>query len=368
MKRRKGMVCLLCLLLVCSAILPMTGCTTKKYNRRDIYKYVQEVCGLESFTVSKEPILIEGEDGYTDRLWTVIVQDGSELTFHVLDDFHWGMESVTNDLRTDYDAVVLKQIAGDYTFTDMKLEHDTNDAFMESAILTGDFESREELVRLLDEMEAFLEQVAADGRGIRVPVRLRMESILRNRCSYEVDDGDFSDMLYPDEGTGAYSLQRDEAMEQYLLSCVDYRFEDQLAAFTPQEIADAVSESQDRISISRSGDKAGPYETYPDLCASCFSYGVSFGTLYEILSREGVSVSGDSWHYSFTGTDGSVYEISYDFCDYVYSDQNENEDETGYYYLKDGEETPMSAYFYNHFTVSEIEKMTGLILRIGDAR
>lgn len=70
---------------------------------------------------------------------------------------------------------------------------------------------------------------------------------------------------------------------------------------------------------------------------------------------------GDRWHYSFVGENNTCYEISYDFDDYYFAEENKY----GYYYLKNGEKVPMNFYFYKNFTAQEIERMTGLLLKIG---
>lgn len=153
----------------------------------------------------------------------------------------------------------------------------------------------------------------------------------------------------------------EDAWKEYLLTCLDYRFEEQLAEFTDAEVQKALREFPCCIGVLREG--ALDLEYYSDLCANKYYYGVSFGTLYEMLIREGIAVEGSNWHYSFVGIDGCTYEISYDFCDYIYTD--DDWDRTGYYYLKDGVQMPMNVYFYNHFSESEILEMTGLTIEIG---
>ena len=100
---------------------------------------------------------------------------------------------------------------------------------------------------------------------------------------------------------------------------------------------------------------------YDDLCASQFGYGISFGTLYEILEREGFNVSGNNEHYSFADFNGNIYEISYDFINV----DGKNDESNHYYYLKNGEPVKMAADFYNHFSANKIEEMCGLKLYIG---
>ncbi len=64
---------------------------------------------------------------------------------------------------------------------------------------------------------------------------------------------------------------------------------------TGDTVKEAVNESDYRLAIVREN---GTF-LYDDLCASG-SDEVSFGTLYEILKREGFDVKGNNEHYSFT--------------------------------------------------------------------
>ena len=154
--------------------------------------------------------------------------------------------------------------------------------------------------------------------------------------------------------------------EKYLLCALDYRFDDAIADFTDQEIKEIVSDSNnvERLGIVKDGKTV----MYEDLIANGVGYGVSFGSLYEVLKREGLDVSGTDQHYSFTGKDGHVYEISYDFNDLETEDYKDNDGKMikGYYYIKDGEKTAMYAYKYNHFTANEIKEITGLEVVVGE--
>ena len=77
---------------------------TKDYKEEDVIKYIREELGLSSYSVISGPEEAEGEDGYTDRIWTVSTKDfdlGEELVFHVCDDRYWGLEWVTNRMTDD---------------------------------------------------------------------------------------------------------------------------------------------------------------------------------------------------------------------------------------------------------------------------
>ena len=181
---------------------------------------------------------------------------------------------------------------------------------------------------------------------------------LRNVTDYVIDDADIF-------GSTDREKSWDEMLAEYITTILDYRYDTSLV--TEEQIDAALADYEMRVGIYR-GDAVDrelyepeKIEYYDDIIANKYYYGISFGSLYEILRREGFDVSGDVWHYSFTGADGSVYEISYDFIDSLYTDYDYTPRD-GYYYLRDGEVQTMGAYFHNHFTVREIEELTGLKL------
>lgn len=327
-------------------IVLLSGCTTK-YEQKDIYDYVEEAYALEDVKVSKERTEITGEDGYTDYLWEITAGD---IKFHVLDDYYWGMEVLTNHLTDDYEDVMLKE------YYDSKiLPHFTLDEKEEQGLysnqLVGKFHTKEELIQLYEELENFQTYVTQKGYDIpnSFSYHLQMQTPIRNNMlNYIVDDGDSFGRV-----TEITEDEAEEAMTKYVQAYTDYHFNDLYEKFTEEEIIEAVSVSEYRIAIIK-GESTIFYE---DLC-SRFGYGISFGALYEILEREGFDISGNNEHYSFVGLNGNIYEISYDFINV----DGLNDESNHYYYLKNGMPVKMSANFYNHFTANEIEEMCGLQL------
>ncbi len=344
----------------------LTGCTTD-YDRGDIKEYVEETYHLKNVQVAKKAIEVEDEEGYTDYLWKVRLKDQPDVEFNVLDDYGWGSEWVTNYLHSDYESVMLAKLFKEYGKSDrISLVEEEEDG-LAWTYLTGGYGNREEIRRIYDELMSFHDYVASTGYRVEnsLSIDLQMENPLREQVvfgddGYPVDDGDFY--------THVTSLS-DETLQQmeilYLQVCIDYRFMEQLGEFSQEEIENAVSQHDYRIAVSQSGTEDGPYIYYKDLCASRFAYGVSFGTLYEILAREGLEVSGDVWHYAFTGADGSIYEVSYDFVGESPETEYDESVEKHYYYLKDGEIVWMEAYFYNHFSERMVKELTGLEIYTG---
>lgn len=61
---------------------------------------------------------------------------------------------------------------------------------------------------------------------------------------------------------------------------------------------------------------------------------ISYGGLYEMLTRLGMAVDGTSEYFSFTGADGAKYEFSYNFCQEVTIQDGKTH--ITWYYLRNG--------------------------------
>ena len=90
-------------------VVGITGCT-KEYTADDIKSYAKETLSIRRVTVDIIPHEYKDEDGYTDILWTV-KDKKNNITFHVLDNTFYGVESVTNMLLDDYDDCVFAAYA-----------------------------------------------------------------------------------------------------------------------------------------------------------------------------------------------------------------------------------------------------------------
>ena len=156
-----------------AAVLFATGCV-RTYRRRDIEQYLKKEYALRSFFVSEEPTEIEGMDGYTDKLWTVVIFENSgfplyitlpdeRFAFRVLDDRYYSLWA-DNRLRSDYGACLLREIADGYDgFSSASLSFTEDEEFMLTASLTGHFESARELQALCGEAARFLAYAGEKG-------------------------------------------------------------------------------------------------------------------------------------------------------------------------------------------------------------
>ena len=351
-------------ILAVASLLLLTGCVTE-YEREDIETFVRENYRLRDFEVARQSVPIQDQEGYTDQYWQVTMTDGSGVVFGVLDDYFWGMEATTNMLRCDYEDVMLLHLAESYAgFDQVQIKHSREEGLTYAELIAG-YGTRAELSARFEELMDFRDYVLQTGYTVEHSMRVRfeMESELRSRMqgegelSYTVTDGDYTATL-----TGLDQSAFEKATGRFVRACVDYRLMSQLEDFTEEEIQSALEGSMYRLGIYPDEDQAAAPRMYEDLSASNYAYGVSFGTLYEVLRRENLAVWGDSWHYGFTGLDGAAYEVSYDF---YAKNPALPEAPNYYYYLRNGEQIWMDHYFYNHFTESQVKEMTGLSLYIG---
>ena len=361
---KKKITQVVCFAVMLCSLIALSGCT-EEYDRADIIKYVTENCGIKKFSVSKDYEEVEGDDGYTDKVWTVTVKGDDELEFVVHDDFHWGMEALVNSLWDDYKYVALVHLYEEYDECEL-LELNEEKDIRTYAELVGSYDNLNELEALFEEAEEFAEYIEECGYDIEFRVNFQMKNPLRNNCGMSLDDGDYFCWIEADSKVNCEEVY-EEAVNKCLLTSIIYRFEDKLSEFTEEEIKEAVESCKYRVAVSKDGTEDGEFVFYEDLCGRMYTSAVTFGTLYEILVREGAEVTGDSWHYSFTGADGSVYEVSYDFCDYVFVDKvSPYTERNGYYYIKDGEKVPMDYYYYNYFSEKDVFEMTGILIDVGE--
>ena len=324
------------LIMTLAVMLILCGCTTK-YDRGDIEKYVRDELGLRGFTVSRTYTEItNSDDGYTDHLWEVTEADGT--VFFVLDDYYYSLEWVENTLRDNWSAVHVRQYLKGADLTGFSIDDPVEEHPMAAPEITGTYSSRSELHTIAEKLNKL-----ADGCDLDLPIlfEIKYDHPYRRIGNYEKKEGDFQGTVRKSE-----HVTCDYTEEELINLLLDMGYEDRLSEFTEDEIKDYVSKSRHAVGIKESD---GTWHMTDDLVCSYFSYGISFPTIYEVLRRTGYPVYGTKDRFSFTGIDGSTYEMSESFV--------ENE---WYYYIKDGVHVPMDAYFYDHFNTGKLREMTGI--------
>lgn len=333
------------------------GCV-RKYTRGEIRAYAMKETGRSGIEVADGYREIqEDEEGYLDHLWEVTDKE-SGIVFHVLDDYFWSMEKVHNELKNDFDACAYLALleAGELPRPEnLSLRKTEESGLVKVQLLCGfkDLAELEACHESLLEQRRILEENGFTGDGITYVARY--ENPLRRAIDFEIDEGD------TDGSLGSVGEESLALMRSRCLACaLDYRFEDALAEFGREEIEAMVQDPRSVRIYRKQADGQGGRRYYEGLTASPKFAGISFGTLFEILVQDGMEPKGDSWHYSFTGADGSSYEISYDFNDLSGFNDSRGRLRNGYYYIRDGKKVRMGAFYENHFDASRVSGMTGV--------
>ncbi len=290
----------------------LSACT-KDYGDDDVRKYIREDMGISSFSLTAGPEEYKGEDGYTDRIWTVSTDAfglGEELVFHVCDDRYWGLEWVenrlTNDLACEKQRVLMRDFALPEGFT---LEENTDASGWPAWIrivcaLDGraDFEKGALLVR---EYRAHAERYPTI-RDTEFTLSFRVkESGLPEDEKLAGRDYSFSfDASVTDEKVRE-KLRKDS--DEYLRDCIECGNLDRMDEYSTAERSEVIKSDPYNTEIRRRGEETAAYPGY----AYDYYYGIPYGALYRILTEEGYEVEGDWRRFSFAGNDGNTYECAY---------------------------------------------------------
>lgn len=336
MSNIKKYLCFIIVLFLC-------GCTTD-YKRKDIKAYVKKNHNLTSAEISNDYEEVIDNNGYIDKLWQVYDSE-NDISFHVLDNYFYSYEVVTNSLCDDYkEAAFIKNIEG-FNSNLLTYEIDTS-SILNNVKIYGSFHDLEELqacYKELSDLKQYYINLGFDNLYISYNIQY-INPLRYTIMGHEVSGGDTHGVLKDIDDTD--NLQT--FIDNYLLCALDYQFDDALNEFSKEDILNFVKTNEDIMHVGIVKDDVTYW--YNDLCASRYYYGISFASLYEVLVREGFEVNGTKNHYSFVGIDNATYEISYDF----------GEENSYYYYLKDNNIKLMDYSFYNHFGVDTLKGMTGL--------
>lgn len=326
----------LCLLWLSS----FAGCRTSHYSDDEVLEWARENIG-PSVVLSGEYEERVNPEGYTELVWTAYTQERPDLEFEVVSTLDYLGEGLVYNIESSYRSVYGRHFFEEYTAgSSTRFAPDKDQLERSTLRLTGTFDDREGIAVLAGELAAINEYMADCGAAGCVSFYVTYNDPLALDRESDVNE-------YFHDADAAEVISALEA--ELAVYAADYR----LAAeqFTADELTAAVEQTGRAFSLIRADGTAA---VYPDLSLSRFGYGMSFGTLYEVLSREGFEPEGTAESFSFKGVDGAEYEFSYSFNDLPYDTTS------GYYYLKDGAPVAMDYYFYNHFRSDLLEEMTGM--------
>ncbi len=335
--------------LILAAILVLTvfaGCRTEHYASDDIVLWAEEYIGND-VVISDEPVIREsGLDGYDDLVWSAYRKSLPEVEFEIFSHRFYGGESINYSIETtywyEYGRHYFEQYKEEYG-TDL-VPYDagrTNGAYY---LLAG-FADRDELSDIVRQAISIEEYMYQLGGVDYISFRFEYDDILAMKSSADVSD--FC------AGYGELDETEEILLRELAMYAADYRLLPD--TFTDEELEAAIDYFDRRFEITRAD---GSVVSYSDLTLNRFGHGMSFGTVYEVLSREHFSVTGSPEAFCVSGISGDIYEFSYSFNDMPYENG-----EDGYYYIKNGEKLPLEYYFYNHIKSDFFEEISGMTFR-----
>lgn len=344
-------------------VLMLTGCKAT-VTKSDIKKYVSKTYGLKNFEVNAAPDIVTDSEGLKDEIWKVTAKDSREIEFEVLVNRASASIGTTKVLSSNYYDRLLAEVIDGYDADALTLSEVDYEGYR-TAELVGHFSDGYGLQALFEAAMNLQKAFQKDGIKLDFRVLFCMDTPYRDRVDaltgsqgYLIGEGDYRTTVRADFSEAEAEQGYADALAGLVKVALYYGLEDSIAGIPAETLQQIFDKNCTKIGIIRD-DSAGNAEYFEGMCANGRGNGISFGNLYKVLVNEGMMPEGNPEHYSFYGADGNTYEISYDFtADLDYRGQAHY----GYYYLKNGEIVPMRYYFYNHFSPSEVETMTGLRL------
>lgn len=345
------LIILLCLGLLAGT---MRACLTEHaspHRRGEVVRYLQSAYPEEDFVVSRHyETVSDPKHSLADkRVWDCWFADLPEVVFHVTSSWSGGDNFPAKagyDLSSD-----LKTVLWDYYLEQYRNGGGTLDAWtLERDRLTLDYGTMAEAETAAEQLQDFHDWWGRQSHGEVEP--------LSATTSFTGDElpipPGLQDTIYLDRVTPETTYNWDSTRDfmlgtsryiilyyygYYNLPCPEFT-EEEIDAFayktwlwyadpTYRDAPNGAVSIWDKQHWLPLEDWAGP--DGPLRGVGTWLCSVSYGGLYEILSRLDCGPEGSPEHFTITGQDGAVYEFSYDF--FTTADDGDQE----WYYLKDGE-------------------------------
>lgn len=321
MKRTRVILCIVAFILV--AVL-FSGCQ-RHFTRSEVIRAIEKRTPGLHLEVSKKYEERQTEpDGYIAHVWTAYFMEYPDVPFEVSSRTVYSMEHTIYVVGSTANAVFAQRCFDTYfkgkeTLLTAQVHNDTD------FVLYAVYQDKAQLKLLVEQIEGFEQELAKQPFPCTAQYRVGFKDSLGNLNS---------DMAALEIFSSEDKLDSD-AIEKRLLSsftlyAVQYRVGTE--NFSDDELHDAIAEHNWAVTILRAdGTKA----FYPDLAWSSHQKCLSFGTLFELLKREGFSVTGTAQSFRFTGIDG---------CEYTFERGKIMRNAAGvktFFYEKDGEQTPL---------------------------
>ena len=294
------------------AAIILSACT-KDYKEEDVIKYIREELGLSSYTVLSGPEEVKGEDGYTDRIWTVSTKDfdlEEELVFHVCDDHYWGLEWVTNRMTDDIEYQKQRVLMESFSVPDgFSLKEVPDSSGRPDWIMVEcGFDRRADFEKGIEFVRSYRDYAQ------KYPTINDTEFTL----SFQVNDtGAAPDWkligrsysFHFSAGTKDEEVREKlrDISDNYLMDCIECGNLDRMDEYNTAERSEVIDADPNNTEIRRLGEETAAYPGY----AYDYYYGIPYGSLYRILLEEGYEVNGDWTNFEFAGKDGTIHACAY---------------------------------------------------------
>ncbi len=336
-------------LILVLVIILNTGCVEKK-GKNDIKDYIKEKYNLKDITVSNKCEQENGLDNYTDCIWTV-TDNTSNTNFHVRDDHYWSNEMLNNRLDDDYCETMFLNNKKVLETNNINLVKENENSKTNNGNIVCNYHNKNEITECINSLKKINDYFKTRVKDFSLLVILKHKVIINNNIdvSSKFDTARRIDRVDVD----LYDL----ALNEYYLDGLRYQIDEIKNEMTNEEYKKIMNDPETcRVYVK---GKYGSAIKYYDNIVGISAYKLSISSLYYLLQMEGFNVTGNKNHYKVKGLNGDIYEISYDFNDMIYPDN-----EVGNYYLKNGQKEEMQYRNLFSFSDNAINNMFGLNIAI----
>lgn len=340
------------------------GCnqSTNPISRSEATSYLKKVLPEGKFTVIGEPYKhvvpnrdFNGTLSTTTYTWSAYFDDRPDLTFSVIytETAYYGDDSPAHQFKTTFNEVYIEHYFSEYNaeyrvgFLGVSFDNDE---------LNCTFANREKLTEGFTQLGDFYQYVQLQQHPCAIPVAFHFEDAALVSNQEWGNEG-----IDPVFRTDSFDKSTpDVALDAF--ACFSQEFRIGLDNFSDDELREFAADEYYRLKLLLSD---GSQVLYEDLLTVSNGRDISYGTLYELLLRNDFEVSGDFFHFTVIGKDGSTYEFSYSFDDlYVFA--TDGGDFTGFYCLKDGEQVSTGS-FYTTVSDELFHEILGIDFTYADA-
>lgn len=330
-------------LFIIGLIVLISGCI-EKHDNDDVKLFIATNIGITDYSISNNYTEHVDEDGYKDKLWKVH-DNKNDFDFYVIDDYHWGYESVSNSLKSNYyDAFYLKERKN--IKTDYKITYINNSEYdgYDNITLKCEFNDRYELEKCYKSLSTI-----SNYFGNKSDI-----SYMIKYTSTGAIPGDIKDNSIDEFGV-LYGMESefDHLLNKYLYFGISNNIDSIISDMTKEEYK-SVIDSNEAVRVYKYDDDKPKNLTkkYDDIYVNMYTNQISVSSLYKLFKAENYNVVGDLHNYKLYYND-ITYEFADDFIEY--NDKNEPE----YYYIENGYKKKFSEYYsldrgFNQFALEKI--------------